>query len=679
MLKGFKIMYIWCVLTHNKVKEEIIVKKFFISIFTIFLIVTFFACGTATPNSSMSDKINYTLDNMTNNLKEVQSINENDILINEISSSDVSTYTSIAVNPRRGTHATRQIIDYTNQGNVTEYGYSNTNAMRNVNSYNPYGKLHNVNSYQGLNQYGPNQINEINQAQYGNPYGNAYGYGAGYPGYNYPANGAIPYQGAMPYNGAYNGINRGISNVNTYGLSKTNVNTYRPQLVNQTDDPVQENIVQNNVDTYQNQQSTTEDYNQYATSENLKNQFTQLSNLYSVASNVVSVNKAINQEKLYINACVDQIKLLTARLKTLDTLFNADQERSINFLLENINSYISKIKLSKNEVRYELDKVKELKNSYQNNSQLLTSRYVRLTNCLDTRYSYYCNVSSCLEQLITYLQNFVNQTEISNSQVHDLTNNTNQQIVEIPQENIIPNQTDNTAQNQKSGMITDQNKTMNEQQVITPQTSENTNQEQTQNSTQIENMTKRQENTDTTNQNATDRISINELIRQRRLARVEKQTIPEPSQSRQVQEENKTEQNQDIQQSLQDEKASRNIIKQNFNPIPTPSQEVLTEEKQPSIEQVNHENLPQELKPVKHINFYKNQHSTQPSQTAMINPFKDPKKHDFIAFTPKVKQMQKIEDETAKQNPLKQPKISITKKNTSFLTITFNNKELFSA
>lgn len=628
-------------------------KKFLLSILTVFLIVTLVACGTQTATSKMSDKIDYTLENMENSLKEIQTINENDILINEINASDIAAYTSIAVNPRRGTHSTRQVIDYSNQ-NANGFGYSETNAMRNVNSYNPYGRLHNVNSYQGLNQNFPNQINEINQAQYGNNQ-------IANPNVN---NGIFNggYNNGVYGTGAYNNmpINRGLTNVNTYGLNNNNVNTYNPRLINQnennevlTNENVDNNQNSSNVDTYKPEQNNSQNYNNYANSENLKNHFTELSNLFSVASNVISVNKAINEEKNYINDCHLRIKELTKQLKEKTVELTADQQNSINNLLENINSNISKITLSKNEVRYELEKVKSLKNSYKNNSEQLTSRYVRLTNCLDTRYSYYCNVSSCLEQLITYLQTYVNlQPESANNTTTEQPSVTEQSIKDSP---------------------------------------------------------------DFTKQNGIDTISINELIKQRRQARQnriqENKNLPIEQNNiidnnNQVTENNNITENQTTEQKIEteenntvinpnqnittnqiDERHQRYIREQkerairNFKTIPTPKQEVFSEE-QPieKIDEVVIENQTTDENQTQNRivapNMYEKKINEHQNNSAIINPFKEPKKNDFLSFesiAPKIKDIKRLpkQDNIVKEE-LKKPDIEIIEPNQTNISMIVN-------
>lgn len=326
--------------------------KILVALSLVMFSFLFVGCGSST-NANLSTKIERTLNNLSSTIKKIEDISEEDLIVSDI----MPTRTMETTLPKNyGTTSDRQIVDY-NQ-------VANTNQQRipqNCNTYYPNNMINNVNSFTNQTAY--------NGCQYGNyvyPYGN-YAYpNSMYQPYMYPNNNY-----ANPnFNNGYGYTtypNRVISNVNTYGIGRTNVNTY------------------------QNAKTA----NEFGTNGTLQNYFTKLSNLYSVASNVVNTNVNINNVKNSILARISSVKTLSAQLKTKDEL-KESEAKSINTLLENINTYINKLNFTKNEVRTELNSVKRLKNNYTSNIEQLSSKYVRLTNCLDSRCSYYSNILSCL-------------------------------------------------------------------------------------------------------------------------------------------------------------------------------------------------------------------------------------------------------------------------------------------
>lgn len=608
-------------------------KRILLATFVLFLCVVMVACGTQTTNANVSAKINRTLDNMENTLKEVQSISEEDILITEISPQ--STYTAIT-NPRRGVDSTRQIVDYPVNNS---FGYSETNAMRNVNTYNPYGRAHNVNSYSGYGETNQIAYNEINQAQYeqngvyGGMYGNGgmYGLGYGYNGYN--------------GNGIANPYARGISNVNTYWINRNNVNTYNPSLINNqtnneniTDNTQNQTLTnteekQSNINSYKTESNSDLEYNQYEKSSNLSNQFSKLSSLYSVAGNVVNVNKAIAEEKNYIFTQVQTIKELAKSLSSNEIQLNDSQISSISSLLENIHSNLNRITLTKNEIRYEVDKVKSLKNNYNDKTEQLSSRYVRLTNCLETRYTYYCNISSCLDQLTNYLQSYVNGEDIIiNEEVEE---NTNNQVIE--------NTTEQNINNQTTENTTEQN--INNQTTKTDQNNENNDSQNNQNVQESE-TSNEIVNENTTNQIVED--NQNQIVEDNAVNPTANQTNSK---------------NENIE--LQNEKLRKIFAKQwrdkidNKNKTSETNDQVIANQEATKNETTNEDIISEETeKPKLPLIFYDKEQTDNKeiferpyrppfikypkpkndeikendTQTTSNFPFKDPKKNDFLSF-----------------------------------------------
>lgn len=652
-------------------------KKFFLTFLALVLSVCLFACGTQSANAQVASKINKTISHMTNAIKEVETINENDILINNILPAE-AVQTALS-NPRRGVVSNRQIVNYNNQ---MPYGYSQTDAMKNVNTYNPYGRNHNVNSYAGYGETNPYAYNEIYQAQYGNGM---------YPNHaNYPANPAYPNTIGNPAYGVGPNMysNRGISNVNTYGLGVSNVDTYNPNAQNvQPQNTTTQPPTNSNLNTYKTNKSN--DYNRYQQNADLQNQFTKLSSLYSVASSVVGVNRAIAYERDYILSSANTIKELADELKNKDVELSDSEKKSISNLLENIQTNVTKINLSKNEVKYEVEKVKSLKSSYNNLTEQLSSRYVRLTNCLETRYSFYCNISACLDQLKALLSfgnmpqnnqtnkinvaennHFHNINRINNTANHSQTNNQNNVIGNNVVEN---NQNNNTVNNNQ---IIDNNQNNNKQNNVNNQTNNNqTNSNQIENAQSaqtleqrlkqaFENAQKQQEQEKTNNAQMQPNQNINNENNVNDNNIVENNTIVENNLNNKV--DNQVENQNNTQENVQNNVEQNNIEndnqqQNNENKVVPPTQEndLATQLEQQLEKQKQETKQPyQPLQTQKHTvaKTNKNQDTTQvenqptrpkrpmilygnnknktdnQTQQTSANPFKEPKKYDFLSF-----------------------------------------------
>lgn len=325
------------------------------------------ACGNST-NANVVNKINRTMNNLNESIKNIQVIKDDEIIVNDIMPTNSKAYNQINT-PEKGNNATRQIVNYNT-------GVANNN-LSNVNTYNPYGRLHNTNSYAGYGEINNGAFNEIGYAQYG--YGITNGYGMNGYGNGYGMNGF----GQQGFGYGMNGVNgRGISNVNTYGLGNSNINTYK-KAKNMTSQNNQTN-------------SNLLEYNQV---EPLTQYFTKLSNLYNVASSVVTTNNELNQIRNNILANISLVQTLANQVKNDKYDLSETQIKSINSLLDNINTNLNRINLSRNEVKNELNSVKSLKTNYTGNVEQLSSKYVRLVNCLDTRMTYFNNILGCLNQL----------------------------------------------------------------------------------------------------------------------------------------------------------------------------------------------------------------------------------------------------------------------------------------
>lgn len=335
-------------------------KKIFLGFIGLFM--CFVLIGCSTQNASMANTITRTLTNVSSSLDKIEEIKNEDLIISQIMPTNESAYTSFDSTVLN--ENTEQTNDINGQSLEITVQYPN-----NVNTYFT-GSV--ANGYQMGNAY--------NGVMGGQNYNNTNGnYNNGINGYN---------QNSM-YNGNYNGFAytpRFMPNVNTYGFSKTNVNTYYP-IINKTNSNSSSTTLNANPDT-------------------LVNYFSKVSNLYSVASNVIVNNKQISTLKEEITTYIKNLAGLVKDLKNSKTELTTNQIKSFEYLLDNLNDDINKLLLARSEVKKELNSIKSLKDNYSNNVELLCSKYTSLSNSLKTRLTSYSNLMESLNQLETFLKNF---------------------------------------------------------------------------------------------------------------------------------------------------------------------------------------------------------------------------------------------------------------------------------
>lgn len=146
--------------------------------------------------------------------------------------------------------------------------------------------------------------------------------------------------------------------------------------------------------TYTSRYVSTQPYSTYTS---LGNYVNKLEDLHDVASNSMAINNDIQYLKSQILSKCSALQTLNNDIKSNKLTLTENQCKSIDDLLTNLNTYISRVNMSKNEVKNEVISVKKLKSNYANNVEQLSSKYTRLANCLDTRCSYYSNIIGCLD------------------------------------------------------------------------------------------------------------------------------------------------------------------------------------------------------------------------------------------------------------------------------------------
>lgn len=416
-------------------------KKKLIIILILFSFFTLSACGKTHSNGEIVKKLNSSINKIEKTLANIEEANENDFLsqelldINQVQTSFFNFTQKKKDDEFVGAKVLENENDITtNEGentqNATDAKNLNENQTKlpdqntNVNTYFENRLPRNVNTYflpphmpYGYGGYGG--MGYGGNGAYGAGYGGmGYGgYGAGFGGMGYGGYGAgfggMGYDGYNEFGtteyggygvqnqfqnptanqGIYNSTNKKISNINTYGLGTNNINTYKST---------------------QNQSTSTKRNEKNQFDKNTQINLNKLSTIYLSASHLVNVNSDVADIKDRISYILKTLKENVKNLENSDYELTLEQTESIEILLDNINSYLSKVEISKNQLKYEIDKIKEIKDDFLNNNGELSTRYVLLANFLDTRYSYYSNISNCLQEILIKINHQVDDNNTAN-------------------------------------------------------------------------------------------------------------------------------------------------------------------------------------------------------------------------------------------------------------------------
>jgi hypothetical protein len=428
-------------------------KKILMSILAICMVFALTACG-SNPNAAIIKKINKTISKVEKTLKNTQDINEPDFISQDILSIETSNqpfflkqsekkdeFVSANIVDKETTPTTKTEIEneekQTLQNQLTESEKTNrnidtyfyNNLPRNTNTYflPPHMPPNFLGGYGGYGGYGVNG----GMGGYGvnNNYTNPITQG-GFQNMPYPNGQNIPLNPQQPYN---NSSKKRISNINTYGLYDINVNSYKKANyeLKSTPENKKVNVLAN---------EKNKDYIQYHISKESQQSLDKLTNLFVSGSHLINVNLSCAQEKTRLNEMIASLKEVIKETNNTKQALDSNTNKSINMLLEDIEDYIRKIEFSKNQFKFELNKIKEIKEDFLKYHNELSARYIVLANFLDTRFSYYSSISNCIQNLkfnlIDSQSSAENQTKISetsknnneNIEQHNLDENSKTEI-----------------------------------------------------------------------------------------------------------------------------------------------------------------------------------------------------------------------------------------------------------
>ena len=119
----------------------------------------------------------------------------------------------------------------------------------------------------------------------------------------------------------------------------------------------------------------------------------------TIYQDVLCTNDNLGSCKSQICELIEMLRSLSAKIKKGEIKLNDNQIIGVNELLSNLAVNTNRISMSKNETNTEVGKAKAMLNDKNKNQAALSSRFIRLNNCLETRLTYYKNCLNVLNQI----------------------------------------------------------------------------------------------------------------------------------------------------------------------------------------------------------------------------------------------------------------------------------------
>ena len=150
--------------------------------------------------------------------------------------------------------------------------------------------------------------------------------------------------------------------------------------------------------------------------------FTRIVNLNNSIVDTMSVNDSVKIMESSINSKAQQIKDYCKQLKRNKYRFDNKRINALYEVNSSISTYLTRLKLTKNEVKNNLTNVENMKGTFSSNTDVLTTRYKKLYGSLLTRLTNYNCVSDNLEQIlqILYPAN-INNDDLETSEINNET------------------------------------------------------------------------------------------------------------------------------------------------------------------------------------------------------------------------------------------------------------------
>ena len=131
----------------------------------------------------------------------------------------------------------------------------------------------------------------------------------------------------------------------------------------------------------------------------LQNYLSKIEDLYLMMNDAVCANNECNGLKSAIKENCNMLNGLCGELKNNKINLNSNQIQACNDLLSGLNKNTNTLNKTKNEVETQCNAVKKMNVNPSANLEQISSKYVKLINCLDDKITCYSNILSILTQL----------------------------------------------------------------------------------------------------------------------------------------------------------------------------------------------------------------------------------------------------------------------------------------
>lgn len=423
-------------------------KRFFVFALLVALSFSLTACSDS--NAYIANTISGDLTKISNTVKNLKTISDNEIIVSDLlSESSVASMRKLSPH-EKGTGA-KELDDAKEAGGNA---YNVPNFGRNTDTYGNGGMMGLYPGYGGYYGagYGGFGGNYAGMPGYGwnggqNP---GFTYGNGIVGTNIDTyreninltNGKNYYRyGANGYGGMGFGTNEGMGfGTNRYGGMGFGGYPYVDGALTPQSQP--KKWLTRNIDTYKD---ITTNINTYAKANyesrynttyknNLETYYQKMNTLCEIQYDVLSCNDDCNTLKTKILASISYVQSLADQIRNGNIVLNDDQKECVKDQLSSAMNFSNKLNFAKKEINDELKSVNNLKVNYSANADMLSSKYVRLLNSLDTRCSHLQNIHASLNQI----QNVIIGDESTEQQSEKISDSDIEKNIETPSDCTMP-------------------------------------------------------------------------------------------------------------------------------------------------------------------------------------------------------------------------------------------------
>lgn len=154
----------------------------------------------------------------------------------------------------------------------------------------------------------------------------------------------------------------------------------------------------------------------------LSNYLSKIEDIYLMMNDACQANNDCNNLKSCILENCDMLNMLCKQLKNKEINLNNEQTQACNDCLAQLNKYCNNLNNTKNDVQTQCNAVKKMNINPNANTEQISSKYVKLINCLDDRITCYSNILSILVQLKCSITGICGEENVENIPILDESN-----------------------------------------------------------------------------------------------------------------------------------------------------------------------------------------------------------------------------------------------------------------